>query len=64
MNYKVHLCGTAEDNAQDGFKMGFDITVENGGSVKEIGAAMQSTIDILSHRIRSVKSVDPDKVND
>ena len=48
MNYKVHLCGTVNDDVQDGFKMGFDVTVENGGNVSQVANAMQVAIDSVA----------------
>ena len=44
MNYKINITGTAE-NPKTGFRMGLDLTVENGGSVAQIGEAVQTAID-------------------
>ena len=44
MDVKVNLTGCACDNERN-FKVGFDISVENGGSVSEIGSAVQALID-------------------
>ena len=46
--YNIHVNGTIEDKEKD-FKCGIDISVSNGGSVENIGLAIQSTIDTL-HR--------------
>lgn len=59
MDYKVHFCGTVSDGTQDGFKMGFDITVENGGTVQDVADQIQATIDALAPRPVSVdKDID------
>ena len=44
--YNIHVNGTIEDKEKD-FKCGIDISVSNGGSVENIGSAIQSTIDAL-----------------
>lgn len=45
--YNLHVCGTVSDTDTD-FKMGFDITVNNGGSVSQVANSIQNTIDTLS----------------
>lgn len=45
--YNVHVCGAVSDTDTD-FKMGFDVTVKNGGSVSQVANAIQNTIDTLS----------------
>lgn len=44
LKYKVNVCGCVYDTDTD-FKCGFDITVENGGSVANVGMAIQGAID-------------------
>ena len=51
--YNVHVCGTVKGTDTD-FKMGFDITVENGGSVSQVANALQNTIDTLSKNASKV----------
>lgn len=55
MNVKVNLTGCVCDSERD-FKCGFDISVENGGSVAEIGSAVQTLIDTT--HAKSVKKED------
>lgn len=45
--YNVHVCGTVSDTDTD-FKMSFDVTVSNGGSVSQVANSIQNTIDTLS----------------
>ena len=45
--YKVHICGTVSTTDTD-FEIGFDITVNNGGSVSQVANSIQNTIDTLS----------------
>ena len=47
MNYKVHLCGTVDDGVNDGFSMGFNTTVVNGGTVLEVASVIQKAIDTI-----------------
>lgn len=44
MIYKINITGTVE-NPKTGFRMGLDLSVENGGSVVQIGEAVQTAID-------------------
>ena len=44
MNYRINVRGSVSDVDTD-FKCGFDFTVENGGSVANVGASIQSAID-------------------
>lgn len=48
-NYKINVVGTVHDT-ETHFKCGFDITVENGGSVENIGKSMQSAIDKMAEQ--------------
>ena len=47
MDYNVHVNGTAR-NHETGFSCGFDLSVTNGGSVENVGAALQLAINKLS----------------
>ena len=62
MDYKVHICGTAEDNSR-GFHAGFDLTVENGGSVEQVASAIQSAINIMADKAVSPLTTAEDKPN-
>lgn len=46
IDYNIHVNGTIEDQ-EKGFKCGFDISVSNGGSVENVGKAIQSAVDTL-----------------
>lgn len=54
-HYNVHVCGTVKDTETD-FRCGFDFSVENGGSVKNIGDAIQSAIDGIKHNGHQIPS--------
>lgn len=47
MKYNVHVNGSIQDE-KTGFKCGLDITVTNGGSLENIGKALQGAVDALS----------------
>ena len=47
MKYKIHVNGTIQDE-KTGFECGLDIAVTNGGSVENIGKAIQGAVDTLS----------------
>ena len=47
MKYKIHVNGTIHDE-KTGFECGLDIAVTNGGSVENIGKAIQGAVDALS----------------
>ena len=47
MKYKIHVNGTIQDE-KTGFECGLDIAVTNGGSVENIGKALQGAVDALS----------------
>ena len=47
MKYKIHVNGTIKDE-KTGFECGLDIAVTNGGSVDNIGKALQGEVDALS----------------
>lgn len=47
MNYKIHVSGTVTD-PETGFGCGFDISVTNGGSIENVGAALQQSINQMS----------------
>ena len=47
MKYKSHVNGTMKDE-KTGFECGLDIAVTNGGSVENIGKALQGAVDALS----------------
>lgn len=49
MKYKIHVNGTVKDE-QTGFECGIDITIKNGGSVDNIGKALQGLVDTLSSK--------------
>lgn len=42
--YNIHVNGTIEDKEKD-FKCGIDISVSNGGSVANIGVAIQEAVE-------------------
>lgn len=44
LKYKVNVCGCVCYTDTD-FKCGFDIAVENGGSVGNVGKSIQDAID-------------------
>lgn len=47
MKYKIHVNGTIKDE-RTGFECGLDIAVTNGGSVENIGKALQGAVNALS----------------
>lgn len=49
ISYNVHLNGAVQ-NDENGFKVGFDISIENGGNLTNIGEALQGTIDKLAEK--------------
>ena len=61
MKYKVNVCGCVCDTDTD-FKCGFDIAVENGGSVGSVGKSIQDAIDGMKgkgHPIKKQEVEDP-----
>ena len=46
LKYKVNICGKIDDTDTD-FRCGFDFIIENGGSVENIGEAIQAAIDLM-----------------
>ena len=46
MKYKIHVNGTIQDE-KTGFECGIDIAVTNGGSLENIGKALQGAVDAL-----------------
>lgn len=61
--YKVNVSGCVCNTDTD-FKCGFDITVENGGSVGNVGESIQEAIDgmkDLGHPIEKTASEKPAK---
>ena len=44
IQYNIRVNGTVEDT-EKGFKCGIDISVSNGGSVENIGKAIQSAVE-------------------
>ena len=44
MKYKMNISGVVCDEHSD-FRLGFDITVENGGTVEKVGESIQKAID-------------------
>lgn len=61
LKYKVNVCGCVCDTDTD-FKCGFDIAVENGGSVGSVGKSIQDAIDGMKgkgHPIRKQEVEDP-----
>lgn len=62
MKYRVNVCGRVCDT-DTGFNCGFDLTVENGGSVGAVGSAIQAAIDGMSkeavpEKVETAKSKD------
>lgn len=53
--YLVHVCGAVEDTDTD-FKVGFDITVNNGGDVDFVGATIQNALNKFSEKSKKEKS--------
>lgn len=49
LKYKLSVTGCVEDTSSD-FKCGFDISVENGGSVEHVGKSIQNAIDSMSDK--------------
>lgn len=49
LNYKVNVSGCVCDTDTD-FKCGFDIVVENGGSVGNVGMAVQDAINRMKDK--------------
>lgn len=49
LDYRIHVNGKAED-AEKGFKCGFDISVINGGDAAAVGEAVQTAIDMMHAR--------------
>lgn len=47
MKYSIHVNGSVKDETT-GFELGLDIAVTNGGSLENIGKALQQTVDALS----------------
>ena len=47
MKYKIRVNGTIQDE-KTGFECGLDIAVTNGGSVENIGKALQGAVNTLS----------------
>lgn len=61
LKYKVNVCGSVCDTDTD-FKCGFNITVENGGSVGNVGKSIQDAIDGMKgkgHPIKKQEVEDP-----
>lgn len=54
LKYKVNVCGCVCDTDTD-FKCGFDITVENGGSVGNVGKSIQDAIDGMKGKGHPIK---------
>ena len=55
MKYKIHVNGTIQDE-KTGFECGLDIAVTNGGSVENIGKALQGAVDALSAKAEMPKT--------
>lgn len=55
VNYRVNVCGSVRDTDTD-FRCGFDITVENGGSIGNVGKAIQSAIDGMKDKGHPINS--------
>lgn len=58
LKYKVNVCGCVCDTDTD-FKCTFDVLVENGGSVGNVGESIQDAIDRMKgkgHPIEEQKS--------
>lgn len=58
VNYNIHVNGTVEDTEKD-FKCGIDISVSNGGSVENIGKAIQSAVDTFHSAAVVAKNNEP-----
>lgn len=46
MNYKIHVNAKVTDPS--GFEAGIDISVQNGGNFNDVGAALQTAIEMVS----------------
>ena len=57
--YKLNVVGSVHDTDTD-FRCGFDITVENGGSVENIGKSVQLAIDNMAKEAQD-ETVKPSK---
>lgn len=60
IQYNIHVNGTVEDT-EKGFKCGIDISVSNGGSVENIGKAIQSAVDSFHAAAVATKTEEPAK---
>lgn len=60
LKYKVNVCGCVCDTDTD-FKCGFDITVENGGSVGNVGKSIQDAIDGMKVKGHPIEKPEPEK---
>ena len=58
MNYKVNVSGCVSDTDTD-FRCGFDISVENGGSVSHVGRLIQDAIDGMKEKGHPVEKPEP-----
>lgn len=57
LDYKVNVRGTVNDTDTD-FCCGFDITVENGGSIGNVGLSIQSAIDGMKSKGHPIGKVE------
>ena len=53
--YVVHVYGAVEDTDTE-FKVGFNITVNNGGDVDFVGSTIQNALNKLSEKSKKEKS--------
>lgn len=60
MEYKLNITGCACDEST-GFKCGFDITVENGGSIEQVGESLQKAIDGMKSSSKKEKEKRSDR---
>lgn len=63
MQYKVNVCGCVCDTDTD-FKCCFDITVENGGSIRNVGKSIQDAIDGMKIKGHPIKDSYSEKLEE
>ena len=60
LKYRVNVSGCVCDMDTD-FKCGFYITVENGGSVGNVGKSIQDAIDGMKGKGHPIEKPEPEK---
>ena len=58
--YTMNVTGCVEDTKID-FRCGFDITVENGGNVENVGKSIQAAIDGMLAKAHKVEKSEDDE---